>query len=363
MNKVMNELSTLNCAHFGACSGCTLAKEMHNPPIWEEVKNFFPMPVDLETGLMRGWRVKAKLAIRGTTQNPQIGLYLAGSHCVSAIPSCRAHHPAINRAVSLLAEAIQKEKISIYDEAKGLLRYAQFFVELKTGKVQLVLVTTNKDGSLHRLANRLLQMESWHSIWFNVQPALSNQIFGQEWIHFSGDLYLQQEISGAPFLFHPAAFAQAHWTLFERLAWDVVDQVPSGAHLIELYAGIGVMGRLAASKCQSVQLVENNPFSHQSFRAISSSISYHLEDASESLGRLRTADCVLVDPPRKGVDPTLLQALGKWDGKLIYVSCDFKSFERDTEQLIEQGWKLVHGKGYLLFPGTNHVEIVASLEK
>jgi tRNA/tmRNA/rRNA uracil-C5-methylase (TrmA/RlmC/RlmD family) len=174
-----------------------------------------------------------------------------------------------------------------------------------------------------------------------------------------------QMLSGEPFLFHPASFAQAHWTLFEKLALHVAMQVPSGAHLIELYAGIGFMGRLSLPRCQSVQLVENNPFSHQSFQASPSvsHVSYHLEDASMSASRLLDSDCILVDPPRKGIDPLLLRALEKHSGKLIYVSCDYPSFVRDVDQLVKNGWILTAGKGYLLFPGTNHVEIVGVLEK
>jgi 23S rRNA (uracil1939-C5)-methyltransferase len=246
----------------------------------------------------------------------------------------------------------------------GLLRYAQFFVDLATQKIQLVLVVQEMDPSLHRFAKRLLEKDIWQSIWFNVQPSKMNRIFGNQWILFSGGVYLGQTLLGSPFLFHPASFAQAHWTLFERLASYVIEQVPQGAKFVELYAGVGAMGCLAASRCTSVQLVENNPFSFSSFQASSHrKVSYHLEDASESGARILDADCVLVDPPRKGIDAPLLRSLEKHEGKLIYVSCDFTSFVRDCDQLQKNGWVLTGGKGYLLFPGTNHVEVVALLEK
>lgn len=365
MNRVMNELSTLNCPHFGACSGCVLSKNMDTPPIWEDVVKYFNQPISLEVGLMHGWRTKAKLAIRGTAEAPKIGLFQAGSHTIQTIPCCVAQHPSINHAVSILEQAIRWEKISIYNEKTGLLRYAQFFVDLATQKIQLVLVVQEMDPSLYRLTKRLLEKDVWQSIWFNVQPSKMNRIFGDQWIHSSGEAYLNQTLVGAPFLFHPASFAQAHWTLFEKLALYVVEQVPQGTKLVELYAGVGAMGCLAASRCASVQLVENNPFSFASFQAIShrKNVMYHLEDASASGARILDADCVLVDPPRKGIDAPLLRALEKHAGKLIYVSCDFTSFVRDCDQLLKNGWVLTGGKGYLLFPGTNHVEVVALLEK
>ena len=365
MNGVMKELSTLNCPHFGTCSGCSLAQNMNHPPIWQEIKKYFNTKIDLEIGLMQGWRTKAKLAIRGTSDKPLIGLFQSGSHNVQVMACCSAHHPSINHAVALLEEAIGLEKISIYNEKEGLLRYAQFLVDLETNLVQLVLVVREKNNALHRLADRLLRMNGWHSIWFNVQNRQTNRIFGDEWIHYCGDLYLTQRLGLKPFLFHPASFAQAHWTLFQRLALDVAKQVPIGSKLVELYAGIGVMGCLAAPHCKSVQLVENNPFSYASFLASQqlSHVTYHLEDAGTSAAKLEGTDCILVDPPRKGVDPLLLQALEKHSGKLIYVSCDFASFQRDSDQLQANNWELKGGKGYLLFPGTNHVEIVALFEK
>jgi tRNA/tmRNA/rRNA uracil-C5-methylase (TrmA/RlmC/RlmD family) len=338
---------------------------MDQPPIWQEVVKYFNHPISLEIGLMHGWRIKAKLAIRGTSEEPRIGLFQAGSHTIQTIPWCKAHHPSINHAVSILEEAIRLEKISVYNEMKGLLRYAQFFVDLATKKIQLVLVVQEMDPSLHRLAKRLLEKDVWHSIWFNVQPSKMNRIFGDQWIHFSGEIYLNQMLLGVPFLFHPAAFAQAHWTLFEKLASYVIEQVPQEAKFVELYAGVGAMGCLAAPRCVSVQLVENNPFSFASFQASlhPKNVIYHLEDASSAIAKILDADCVLVDPPRKGIDAPLLRALEKQVGKLIYVSCDFTSFVRDCDQLLKNGWVLTRGKGYLLFPGTNHVEVVAVLEK
>lgn len=357
----MNELSTIDCPHFGACSGCALAKKVNEPPIWTEVKKYFP--VDLVTGSIIKWRTKAKLAIRGKSEAPEIGLYRAGSHDVQTISFCQAHHPAINQAVKRLKDGIVAEKISIYNERTGLLRYAQFFVELATGKVQLVLVVTQEHSSLERLMKRLETQDGWHSLWFNVQPARTNQIFGPSWILSSGEKYLEQTLNGMSVLFHPASFAQAHWTLFEKLAAHVVAEVPEQAKLLELYAGSGAIGRLAAHKCSSVHVAENNPFSHQSFLATENSkdVIYHLEDVKESCALVPSADCIIVDPPRKGLDPALLSALESHKGKLIYVSCDFASFVKDADRLQASGWTLQSGKGYLLFPGTNHVEIVATL--
>ena len=357
----MNQLSTI-CPHFRICSGCTLEKNLQSPSIWEEVKSFLG-GAELVTGQLVHWRTRAKLAIRGSFKDPKIGLFRAGTHEVEPIPDCQAHHPSINRAVLLLKEAIREEKIFIYDEKKGLLRYVQCFVDLATKKVQLVLVVQANDPSLERLVQRLLKIDHWHSIWINVQSAKTNTILGEEWTHVWGELFLWQELCGEKIPFHPGAFAQAHWTLFSELAERVVDWVPDNSKLLEIYAGVGAMGILAAKKAQSLTLVENNPHSYLSFKQLNHSATYHLGDAKAAVSLLENSDCVIVDPPRKGVDPLLLESLQSFSGTLIYVSCDFQSFARDAEKLLQSGWLLKEAKGYLLFPGTNHVETLALFKK
>jgi 23S rRNA (uracil1939-C5)-methyltransferase len=359
----MNKLSTINCVHFGPCGGCTL-QDPNSPEIWDSVKEFFdhydaPL-TDLIIGAVTGWRTKAKLAVRGK-EAPLIGLFKKKSHDVLPIPHCQIHHPAINQAVAIVEKAAQEAQVSIYDEksGRGLLRYVQCFVELASGKIQLSLMVQGEDPSITRLCQILEKIDLFHSIWLNIQAGATNTIMGEQWIHVYGPLYIEQSIAGKTFLFHPGAFSQAHWTLFEKLALDVVDLIPNQSKLLEIYAGIGAMGILAASKCKSVDLLEINPFAHLSFQALNLPIPYHLGDAKLAIDLLPNADCYLLDPPRKGVDPLLLNSLLWAKGTIIYVSCDFNSFVRDANDLIEAGWVLEEGRGYLLFPGTNHVEIVA----
>lgn len=362
----MNQLSTIGCGHFGPCSGCTLNEKVDEPPIWSEVKEYFN---DLQIGAITGWRIKAKLAVRGTAKAPIIGLFRSGTHDALAIPFCKIHHPAINRAVRIISQAISEQGVVPYDDntRHGSLRYIQCLVDLKTDKVQLVLVWNHpgQNRLMEKFAHALSMDPIFHSIWFNFQPANTNRIFGDQWIQYSGEPYLWQKLSDLLIPFHPAAFSQAHWSLFERLAHTVVSWIPSKCRLVEYYSGIGVLGLLAAPKCESVELIESNPYAYKAFQQIKSppKVSFHSLDAKNGSSFLNSADCVLLDPPRKGIDPELLKSLVEWSGTLIYVSCDFKSFKRDLQILQKSGWSVVSGKGYLLFPGTNHVEIVALLKK
>lgn len=368
----MNTLSTIHCPHFGPCPGCSLNEGVDLPPIWDDVKRLYKekgaLLDPLRVGSIQFYRIKARLAVRGSSSNPQIGLFKKGSHQVLEIPHCQVHHLSITRACEILRKAISEEKVPIYDESSsenGGLRYVQCFVEMKTAKVQLVLVVKKKHPSFDALCKRLLQEDLWHSIWLNVQPKPTNVILGEEWHLLYGEKYLEQLFCGRALSFHPGAFAQAHWTLFERLAAELVEWIPLGASLVEYYAGVGAMGLLAAPKSSSVELVENNPWAHESYQStrVFSNVKYHLKNGAEARELLKISNCVIVDPPRKGVEPALLQALGEFSGRILYVSCHFESFVRDAEMLINAGWVLKVGRGYLMFPGTNHVETTAFFER
>lgn len=74
--------------------------------------------------------------------------------------------------------------------------------------------------------------------------------------------------------------------------------------------------------------------------------------------------CV-VDPPRKGLEPSLLEALCKaGPQKLVYLSCGFPAFKRDCAALLGSGhWGIESARCFLFFPGTNSVETLAVFSK
>ena len=118
-------------------------------------------------------------------------------------------------------------------------------------------------------------------------------------------------------------------------------------------------------------------------------VTYMQASASSALhrGQALGADVIIVDPPRKGLDDGVLDQLcrpvnpdqmyaerpGLISGlprhavnyandarTLIYVSCGFDALARDADRLVGSGagWKLESATGYVLFPGSNHVETV-----
>ncbi|KAJ7015671.1 hypothetical protein NC653_004851 [Populus alba x Populus x berolinensis] len=260
---------------------------LHRPIIVDEADQFFKSlgvsDFDFDSGRLWGWRSRAKLAVRGSSMKPLIGLYEEGTHNVVDIPHCKAHHPNINAAVELLRQGVTKLNIEPYDEDEGTgeLRYVQMAVttyntslpapeRYKNSKVQVSLVWNSRNENSHNF-EKLNALANF--LWRNGGPKSDVRFIHSVWANF------QTSTNNA----------------FDNLLRKLQKYVPYGASVTDLYAGAGAIGlSLAATrKCRqdpcvqknlgSVKCVEVNKESKLSFEKtverlpnyVDSSISWH----------------------------------------------------------------------------------------
>jgi len=172
-------------------------------------------------------------------------------------------------------------------------------------------------------------------------------------------------------------------------------KITSLGHCLELYGGVGTIGLNLIDYFDSLDSSDENPFNETCFRAAAdeiqllgetnddnatvsldpskrSNITYTSKAASEivveQFESLKKASVVVVDPPRKGLCPPVVQALCSDYGSseqrqqhLIYVSCGFDAFRRDYRALVERSgiWTLDRAEGHILFPGSDAIETLA----
>lgn len=375
-----SSLPILTCSYFPECSGCEIHGEITPPPIADELVHFFKEYADLPhfpiaIGEVVKWRTRAKLAVRGTSEVPLIGLYKRGTHDVVAIEECPLHHPAINKVALQLKALIQSQRIPPYQEPsqKGLLRYLQLFVERKSQKVQLALVVNSHsaDAHLKSVVKQLYAEGGLHSIWLNFQPANTNKIFGDKWEFCEGEPYLWERMGSVDCAFHPACFSQANPALFDQVLERMQNWVIPQASVLELFSGVGVIGMHLAVHGSRVTAVEINPFSAECFQLSRLKLPpevqerLNMEIASSDSFQIDGYQVLVVDPPRKGLGSKLLEAIGRANDleQILYLSCGPRSLQSDLKVLLSQGWKIDQAEGYLFFPGTNHVETLCSLSR
>lgn len=375
------------CPHFSSCPGCCEYLYEPHPPVWKDVLNYFKDKVTvplLHQGNAIHWRMRSKLAVRGSAEHPLIGLFKKGTHDVVPIPFCLAHHPRINQTVEFVNRLIKKHQLKPYQEktGSGEIRYLQCVVERKTGKVQLAFVLNYKNASDERVKwwkNFLAQIGQndleghWHSLWINLNNKPTNTIFGPQWLLCHGEELLWESFGDLSVCYQPASFAQANLNLFEKMLFHLKNFIHDQSKVAEFYAGVGVIGLFVVSKCLWVRCSEINLHSESCFLRSKSTlndcdaakISFHTGSAKELLSILEGANTVIVDPPRKGLDTRLLKAINEnmWVKQLIYMSCGWDAFKRDCRALLEAGWRLENADGYIFFPGSDHIEMLASFKR
>ena len=164
------------------------------------------------------------------------------------------------------------------------------------------------------------------------------------------------------------SFFQANRFLLPQLVGTVVDAVPEGGVILDLYAGVGLFSvSLAAAGRTRITAVEGDLSSGHDLtrnatglgvRVIVGSVETHLQRAR----RLR-GGTVLVDPPRTGISKAAMQAVAALGARrIVYVSCDPATMARDARRLLDAGYTLASLTAFDLFPNTPHVETAAVFE-
>ena len=180
----------LTCSHRPPCPGCPrfgepgIAAAAH--AALESLARAHGLPgIPVVSGATTGFRLRARLAIRGRLGAPKLGMFELGTHRVVHIPNCIVQHPLINRAAGVVRRALVDAGIAPYAESvhHGLARYLQVVVERSSGSAQLVIVGNSPTvepltACLELIRGRL--GEELHSLWFNAQCERTNTILGRE---------------------------------------------------------------------------------------------------------------------------------------------------------------------------------------
>jgi tRNA/tmRNA/rRNA uracil-C5-methylase (TrmA/RlmC/RlmD family) len=373
----------LTCSHRPPCPGCPRFGE---PGIAAEalaaldsLARAHDLPgVPVESGALQGFRLRARLAIRGRLGAPKLGMFELGTHRVVHIPNCVVQHPLINRAAGVVRRALVDAGIAPYAESvhRGLARYLQVVVERSSESAQVVIVGNSPTlepftRCLELIRDRL--GDELHSLWFNAQCERTNTILGREFTPWCGPPSVVERFGGAAVHYPPGAFGQNNLDIAERIVEHVRRQVPVGARVAEFYAGVGAIGLSVLPRVSHLRMNEVSPQSLQGLalglEALAPVERNKIEVIAGSAGMKACAatgaDVVIADPPRKGLDRELLEHLvADPPERFVYVSCGLDSFLADTSRLTSGGaMRLSDLRAFNLMPYTDHVETVACFER
>jgi 23S rRNA (uracil1939-C5)-methyltransferase len=372
-----------SCPHRPPCPGCPRFGEPGIAPAargtLDALAHAHGLPaVPVICGKSAGFRLRARLAIRGRLGSPKLGLFELGTHRVVHIPRCSVQHPLINRVAAIVRRALVETGVTCYSDRAhlGLARHLQVVVERSTQTAQVVLVANSATpdplaGCLDMIGERL--GPELHSLWFNSNVERSNVIMGPRFELWCGPASVVERFGGAAVHYPPGAFGQNNLDIAEAMIGEVRGQIPQGARVAEFYAGVGAIGLSVLDRAGGITMNEASPHALQGLQSglaeLDAASRARIEvvpgPAGAACAAASGADVVIADPPRKGLDPELTRyLLENPPERFIYVSCSLPSFDLDARRLTADGrLRLAALSVFDLMPFTEHVEILARFER
>lgn len=301
------------------------------------------------------------------------GYYQKGSHRIVNLNQCPVQDPRLNPLLATIKADLQRW--SIYDELKGSpgFRHLGLRIGQRTGEQLITLVLA---GELPRDFDA--QAQHWYKqfadvvgICINFNSQRGNRIFGSQTQVLAGRPYLRESLAGIEFHIGATTFFQVNTAQAEQLVRTLENWLAlSGTeHLLDLYCGIGTLSLPLARSAGWVTGVECHPDSVA--QAIANARHNGLTNTEFICAAVeawlphwhKAVDVVLLDPPRKGCDRAVLDALLKQHPpRIVYVSCHPATLARDLGYLCQTGaYQLTKVQPLDMFPQTTHVETIALL--
>ncbi|NJJ40537.1 23S rRNA (uracil(1939)-C(5))-methyltransferase RlmD [Paenibacillus apii] len=330
-------------------------------------------------GMDEPWRYRNKAQVPiGAADGGLIGgFYARGSHRIIDMETCLIQHEHNDAVVSAVKRIGRELGISAYNEetGRGLLRHVIVKKAFRTGEMMLVLVTNGRDiphvdawiGSIRE------ELPEVASICQNVNTQRTNVIFGSETRVLWGRDVIYDYIGDVQFAISARSFYQVNPAQTEVLYGKTVEYagLTGSETVIDAYCGIGTISLFLAQHADKVYGVEIVPEAIEDARANAElngmkNVVFEAGPSEDVIPAWKeqgiTADVIVVDPPRKGCDPRLLETILEMKPeRVVYVSCNPSTLARDLRVLEGGGYKTVEVQPVDMFPWTVHVECCSLL--
>ncbi len=392
--------------------------------------NYLPI-LGMEGGEPLHFRNKMQFPVGRSKDGRVItGFYAGRTHYIIETNDCLVSPEINSRILKAFREYAEAEKLPTYDEetGRGLIRHVLIRNGFYTGQIMVCIVIngSDKDMDTGKLVTAITQVsmpEPWKvaSISLNINREKTNVILGPKVVNLYGTAYIEEKIISSelemkPLIFkiNPLSFFQTNPFQTNRLYDTALSFAGlTGKEIVwDLYCGAGTISLFLAQKARKVYGVEIVPEAIEAARE--NAVRNGIENAefycgkSEEIfpemvlgaGRLKAAegldnikvsamnkerqssaahetdindgreyipDLVVLDPPRKGCDAALIEAIRRVaPDRIVYVSCDSATLARDLKLLCDDeaagsSYKLKTVRAVDMFPHTVHVETVCLL--
>ncbi|KRN28397.1 RNA methyltransferase [Lactobacillus selangorensis] len=323
-----------------------------------------------------GYRNKAQFQVREQDGHLSAGLYKEHSHDLVDLPSFATQMPGTLHVIRTLLPILTDLGMPIYNEQahSGILKTLVVRESQATGELQLTFITNSKKLPRKRdlLAAIHAQLPQVVSVLQNFNPGETSLIWGTETKLLAGKETITEKLNGITFELSARAFFQmnpAQTARLYELVSDALDLTPD-ENLVDAYCGVGTIGLSLAHDAKEVRGMDTTPESiadAQKNAQLNGVLNARYEVGSAEvllpqwLKEGFQMDALVVDPPRTGLDRSLIDTILKSQPrKFVYVSCNPSTLARDLVQL-SQDYRVDFIQPIDMFPQTARVEALVKL--
>ena len=378
------------CEFARQCGGCQLQALSYDQQLvfktnkvkghLERIGGFTDIPMEPIIGMdeLFHYRNKAQFPVGRNKEGKIVtGFYAGRTHNIIENRDCALGVAENKEVLDRVIAHMEKYGIEPYNEAtgKGLVRHVLIRYGYFTKEVMVCLILNgNKIPKEEQLVKSLCEIPGMTSITINVNKKHSNVILGEEIRLLWGQEYITDRIGDISYQISPLSFYQVNPMQTQKLYAKALEYADlHGEETVwDLYCGIGTISLFLAQKAKFVRGVEIVPAAIENAKENAKlngleNTEFFVGKAEEVLPREYKkngvyADVIVVDPPRKGCDETLLETMVEMNPeRIVYVSCDSATLARDLKYLCERGYELRKVCPVDQFGMTIHVETVVLL--
>ena len=378
------------CEFARQCGGCQLQALSYDQQLvfktnkvkghLERIGGFTDIPMEPIIGMdeLFHYRNKAQFPVGRNKEGKIVtGFYAGRTHNIIENRDCALGVAENKEVLDRVIAHMEKYGIEPYNEAtgKGLVRHVLIRYGYFTKEVMVCLILNgNKLPKEEQLVKSLCEIPGMTSITINVNKKHSNVILGEEIRLLWGQEYITDRIGDISYRISPLSFYQVNPMQTQKLYAKALEYADlHGQETVwDLYCGIGTISLFLAQKAKFVRGVEIVPAAIENAKENAKlngleNTEFFVGKAEEVLPREYKkngvyADVIVVDPPRKGCDETLLETMIEMNPeRIVYVSCDSATLARDLKYLCERGYELRKVCPVDQFGMTVHVETVVLL--
>ncbi|MBP3878879.1 MAG: 23S rRNA (uracil(1939)-C(5))-methyltransferase RlmD [Lachnospiraceae bacterium] len=396
------------CPKARSCGGCRLQELAYAEQLkfkeslvrrnLERIGGFTDIPMEPIIGMEEPWRYrnKAQYPTGFSKKEGKIvaGYYAGRTHSIIDIRDC-VLSPAQNADIlDTVVRFAGEFGIPAYDEetGQGIIRHVLVREGFISGEI-LVCLVINADMLPHAevLVDRLLALplegKCIKSVCLNINRKKTNVILGDRTVRVFGAPWITDYLGRFSFRISPQSFYQVNPVQTVKLYETAVSYagLTGSETVFDLFCGIGTISHFLAEKAKEVYGVEIVPQAIEDAKANAvrnglDNVKFFAAAAEDVAGRgyfdrenpLVMPDVIVLDPPRKGCEESLLRTIRKLGpDRVVYVSCDSATLARDLKILCEPPREGAEEASYEIrrvrpcdmFPHTTHIETIVLLQK